>query len=226
MTKIVFNIFNSTVKVYNESIENNNDENTIFSEPSLENEGIGNENNDTNVQQTSSNSNNNAHIDMSNVQQTSSNNNNNSNIDLSNLLNLNNLGLDTTLIGAVTRPIQITNNLNDSSGTITNNLQEAVGELIQNVLNIPSASLQVEVLDGNSNNLQTSVHSLHNGSTLSIIDEQHVQDENNSCAICHSQFQNSDIIRTINSCSHFFHANCIEQWFQSHNNCPVCRGTL
>ena len=208
MTKIVFNIFNSTVKVYNESIENNNDENTTFSEPSLENEGIGNENNDTNVQQTSSN------------------NNNNANIDLSNLLNLNNLGLDTTLIGAVTRPIQITNNLNDSSGTITNNLQEAVGELIQNVLNIPSASLQVEVLDGNSNNLQTSVHSLHNGSTLSIIDEQHVQDENNSCAICHSQFQNSDIIRTINSCSHFFHANCIEQWFQSHNNCPVCRGTL
>ena len=163
---------------------------------------------------------------MSNVQQTSSNSNNNANIDLSNLLNLNNLGLDTTLIGAVTRPIQITNNLNDSSGTITNNLQEAVGELIQNVLNIPSASLQVEVLDGNSNNLQTSVHSLHNGSTLSIVDEQHVQDENNSCAICHSQFQNSDIIRTINSCSHFFHANCIEQWFQSHNNCPVCRGTL
>ena len=207
MTKIVFNIFNSTVKVYNESIENNNDENTIFSD----NEGISNENNDTNVQQTSSNSNNNA---------------NNANIDLSNLLNLNNLGLDTTLIGAVTRPIQITNNLNDSSGTTTNNLQEAVGELIQNVLNIPSASLQVEVLDGNSNNLQTSVHSLHNGSTLSIIDEQYVQDEDNSCAICHSQFQNSDIIRTINSCSHFFHANCIEQWFQSHNNCPVCRGTL
>ena len=222
MTKIVFNIFNSRVNLYNESIENNNDENTIFSDD----EGISNENNDTNVQQTSSNSNNNAHIDMSNVQQTSSNNNNNSNIDLSNLLNLNNLGLDTTLIGAVTRPIQIMNNLNDSSGTTTNNLQEAVGELIQNVLNIPSASLQVEVLDGNNNNLQTSVHSLHNGSTLSIIDEQHVQDENNSCAICHSQFQNSDIIRTINSCSHFFHANCIEQWFQSHNNCPVCRGTL
>ena len=207
MTKIVFNIFNSRVNIYNESIENNNDENTIFSD----NEGISNENNDTNVQQTSSNSNNNA---------------NNANIDLSNLLNLNNLGLDTTLIGAVTRPIQITNNLNDSSGTTTNNLQEAVGELIQNILNIPSASLQVEVLDGNNNNLQTSVHSLHNGSTLSIIDEQHVQDENNSCAICHSQFQNSDIIRTINSCSHFFHANCIEQWFQSHNNCPVCRGTL
>ena len=204
MTKIVFNIFNSRVNLYNESIENNNDENTIFSDD----EGISNENNDTNVQQTSSN------------------NNNNSNIDLSNLLNLNNLGLDTTLIGAVTRPIQITNNLNDSSGTNTNNLQEAVGELIQNILNIPSASLQVEVLDGNNNNLQTSVHSLHNGSTLSIIDEQHVQDENNSCAICHSQFQNSDIIRTINSCSHFFHANCIEQWFQSHNNCPVCRGTL
>ena len=207
MTKIVFNILNSRVNIYNESIENNNDENTIFSD----NEGISNENNDTNVQQTSSNSNNNA---------------NNANIDLSNLLNLNNLGLDTTLIGAVTRPIQITNNLNDSSGTNTNNLQEAVGELIQNILNIPSASLQVEVLDGNNNNLQTSVHSLHNGSTLSIIDEQHVQDENNSCAICHSQFQNSDIIRTINSCSHFFHANCIEQWFQSHNNCPVCRGTL
>tara|TARA_B100001094_G_C18192744_1_gene808407 strand:+ start:5546 stop:6205 length:660 start_codon:yes stop_codon:yes gene_type:complete len=219
MTKIVFNIYNSRVNISNIPIENNNDENTIISD----NEGISNENNDTNIQQPSSNPNNNAHIE-----QTSSNNDNNNNaqIDLSNLLNLNNLGSDTTLIGAVTRPIQIMNNLNDSSGTTTNNLQEAVGELIQNVLNIPSASLQVEVLDGNNNNLQTSVHSLHNGSTLSIIDEQHVQDENNSCAICHSQFQNSDIIRTINSCSHFFHANCIEQWFQSHNNCPVCRGTL
>ena len=142
-------------------------------------------------------------------------------IDLANLLNLGN----TTFAAALGTPIR-TNNQNDSSGANLNNIQDMVGGIIQSVLNIPAASLQVEVVEAQAPQSHTSVQSLHSGSILSIINDEHVQDENNPCTICHSPFQSADIIRTINNCSHFFHANCIEQWFQSHNNCPVCRGTL
>lgn len=148
-------------------------------------------------------------------------------IDLASLLNLgiSNLGNNTTFSAALGTPIR-TNNQNDSSGANLNNIQDMVGGIIQSVLNIPAASLQVEVVEAQAPQRHTSVQSLHSGSILSIINDEHVQDENNPCTICHSPFQSADIIRTINNCSHFFHANCIEQWFQSHNNCPVCRGTL
>ncbi len=148
-------------------------------------------------------------------------------IDLASLLNLgiSNLGNNTTFSAALGTPIR-TNNQNDSSGANLNNIQDMVGGIIQSVLNIPAASLQVEVVEAQAPQRPTSVQSLHSGSILSIINDEHVQDENNPCTICHSPFQSADIIRTINNCSHFFHANCIEQWFQSHNNCPVCRGTL
>ena len=125
-------------------------------------------------------------------------------IDLASLLNLgiSNLGNNTTFSAALGTPIR-TNNQNDSSGANLNNIQDMVGGIIQSVLNIPAASLQVEVVEAQAPQRHTSVQSLHSGSILSIINDEHVQDENNPCTICHSPFQSADIIRTINNCSHY-----------------------
>lgn len=48
-------------------------------------------------------------------------------------------------------------------------------------------------------------------------------EERDSCCICREPFENSSIIRKINSCGHKFHLSCIDTWFQTHHTCPMCR---
>ncbi|XP_054781734.1 RING-H2 finger protein ATL2-like [Prosopis cineraria] len=45
----------------------------------------------------------------------------------------------------------------------------------------------------------------------------------NDCAICLSELQEGDEVRTLPNCSHSFHSHCIDTWFRSHSICPVCR---
>lgn len=44
-----------------------------------------------------------------------------------------------------------------------------------------------------------------------------------TCAICLSEYQSKETIRTIPDCGHFFHAKCIDEWLKLNATCPVCR---
>ena len=44
-----------------------------------------------------------------------------------------------------------------------------------------------------------------------------------SCCICRENFQDTDIVRKINSCGHVFHLNCLDTWLERHTTCPMCR---
>lgn len=43
------------------------------------------------------------------------------------------------------------------------------------------------------------------------------------CAVCLSEFADGDECRTLPNCNHSFHSRCIDPWFASHSNCPLCR---
>lgn len=43
------------------------------------------------------------------------------------------------------------------------------------------------------------------------------------CAVCLSEFEDNEYGRVLPKCRHAFHADCIDMWFQSHSNCPLCR---
>nr|KJB18996.1 hypothetical protein B456_003G079700 [Gossypium raimondii] len=45
----------------------------------------------------------------------------------------------------------------------------------------------------------------------------------NTCSICLSEYEAKESIRTIPDCSHYFHANCIDEWLKLNAACPVCR---
>ncbi|XAR72029.1 hypothetical protein NMG60_11018518 [Bertholletia excelsa] len=47
--------------------------------------------------------------------------------------------------------------------------------------------------------------------------------EDNTCAICISEFQEGEELRTLPECLHSFHVPCIDMWFYSHQTCPICR---
>lgn len=43
------------------------------------------------------------------------------------------------------------------------------------------------------------------------------------CAVCLSEFEDNENGRVLPKCRHTFHVDCIDVWFQSHSNCPLCR---
>ncbi|KAL2468911.1 RING/U-box superfamily protein [Forsythia ovata] len=47
-----------------------------------------------------------------------------------------------------------------------------------------------------------------------------------ACAICLEEYHCEETIRCITQCGHYFHADCIDQWLQKSQTCPVCRTSL
>uniref|UniRef100_A0A1A9V9E7 RING-type domain-containing protein n=1 Tax=Glossina austeni TaxID=7395 RepID=A0A1A9V9E7_GLOAU len=43
-----------------------------------------------------------------------------------------------------------------------------------------------------------------------------------SCAMCLSDFQLNDLLRTL-PCNHKFHAACVDKWLKIEGTCPLCR---
>uniref|UniRef100_M1C5R8 RING zinc finger protein n=1 Tax=Solanum tuberosum TaxID=4113 RepID=M1C5R8_SOLTU len=46
------------------------------------------------------------------------------------------------------------------------------------------------------------------------------------CTICLAEYREEDTLRILPLCGHYFHATCIDIWFQQHSTCPVCRISL
>lgn len=46
-----------------------------------------------------------------------------------------------------------------------------------------------------------------------------------SSAICLESFLDEDQIRRL-QCDHIFHSSCFDQWFFSHDTCPICKSWI
>jgi hypothetical protein len=46
---------------------------------------------------------------------------------------------------------------------------------------------------------------------------------NDNCSICQDPMEAGQETRTIFACSHCFHRECIDKWFEGHVQCPTCR---
>ncbi|XP_030451209.1 RING-H2 finger protein ATL67-like [Syzygium oleosum] len=44
-----------------------------------------------------------------------------------------------------------------------------------------------------------------------------------SCPICLGEYKESDVLRLLPVCGHFFHVRCVDPWLRLHATCPVCR---
>jgi hypothetical protein len=55
------------------------------------------------------------------------------------------------------------------------------------------------------------------------------EESNVHCSICLDDCTIGDVIRTVRTCGHQFHANCLETWFdtrRSQGRCPNCRQSV
>jgi len=55
-----------------------------------------------------------------------------------------------------------------------------------------------------------------------IFDSSSHNPEKSLCLICQCDFENGETLKRL-PCNHDFHRDCIDQWLNSHNECPVCR---
>lgn len=46
------------------------------------------------------------------------------------------------------------------------------------------------------------------------------------CAICQSQYQEYDKVTMINFCQHYYHKDCLTQWFRQKHTCPLCNHSI
>ncbi|PSR85979.1 RING-H2 finger protein [Actinidia chinensis var. chinensis] len=46
------------------------------------------------------------------------------------------------------------------------------------------------------------------------------------CAVCLSEFGVNESGRILPKCNHRFHVGCIDMWFDSNSNCPLCRALV
>lgn len=53
-----------------------------------------------------------------------------------------------------------------------------------------------------------------------------VHQSNIDCAVCLGEFQEGEWLRRLPNCKHAFHISCIDTWFLSHSNCPLCRSEV
>ncbi|XP_027342764.1 putative RING-H2 finger protein ATL21A [Abrus precatorius] len=47
----------------------------------------------------------------------------------------------------------------------------------------------------------------------------------NTCAICLSEYEPKETLRSIPECNHYFHAQCIDEWLKMNGTCPICRNS-
>jgi hypothetical protein len=97
--------------------------------------------------------------------------------------------------------------------TNTSYLTEYLMNMLQMPINTTIPNLEPVIV-------RPTILQIDNATTLRsamAIDEDHV------CSICQENYTEGQAIRTITSCAHRFHKNCIDVWFGRNVHCPVCR---
>ncbi|KAF5187123.1 Ring-h2 finger protein [Thalictrum thalictroides] len=50
--------------------------------------------------------------------------------------------------------------------------------------------------------------------------------DQNECVVCLGELDEGVLVRLLPSCRHAFHLQCIDQWFLTSSNCPLCRSSI
>ncbi|KAK7266421.1 hypothetical protein RIF29_19065 [Crotalaria pallida] len=46
-----------------------------------------------------------------------------------------------------------------------------------------------------------------------------------SCSICLADYKDSEWLRLLPDCGHFFHKECVDIWLRLNMSCPICRNS-
>ncbi|XP_004492810.1 RING-H2 finger protein ATL67-like [Cicer arietinum] len=49
--------------------------------------------------------------------------------------------------------------------------------------------------------------------------------QNSTCSICLCEYKDSEMLRMMPECRHYFHLCCLDSWLKLNGSCPVCRNS-
>jgi len=97
------------------------------------------------------------------------------------------------------------------------NLQELIGQVKPQVTTKEELYKHSDQLYEVKLNNNTQIGSKTDYKTLEV-------DQFERCQICLTEYEDSDIVRKLSSCNHFYHRCCVDNWLlNGKNNCPLCR---
>jgi hypothetical protein len=117
------------------------------------------------------------------------------------------------------RPVRMPVRINTASD------QQMVNQMFNNFINeltLPSPQMDLSSLESFLNE-SVIVHPSEEEINRSTILNCYNPEPYDNCAICQDAMEEGQTVRIIRYCSHKFHQECIDTWFQSHVTCPTCR---
>ena len=96
----------------------------------------------------------------------------------------------------------LTNNFTN----ISNSLRETINESLNNIGSDTGISVKETV----------------NNTKIKLYKDVNLENKEIACPICNENYNDISICRINNKCSHFFHINCIDNWYSDHIKCPTC----
>lgn len=60
----------------------------------------------------------------------------------------------------------------------------------------------------------------------SLIIYKNIECADDKCHICNEEYNEFDICRKNNLCSHYFHYHCIDNWYSRNIKCPICQQVI
>lgn len=97
-----------------------------------------------------------------------------------------------------------------------------VGEICTSPESVPNSTVFASLAESLSDSqLNLKPHALSSTGHSLVVRQFGPQVE--SCSICKDDISESS---SLLPCSHYFHEDCLDEWFSSHSTCPICRKNI
>ncbi|KAK7295154.1 hypothetical protein RJT34_18059 [Clitoria ternatea] len=70
------------------------------------------------------------------------------------------------------------------------------------------------------------INSYHSFPYSKTNNEATMSDHDTTCSICISDYEESEILRMMPQCQHYFHKDCVDSWLKVNASCPICRNSM
>ena len=114
-----------------------------------------------------------------------------------------------------TYPVNLTNSLTDISNIINRTLNDNLGNM-----NLDNLNIEIDTIRNRNSGL--SINDLNTKTSLIVYSTIDSESKETKCHICNEDYSDTDICRKNNLCGHYLHQTCLDNWYSSHNTCPIC----
>jgi hypothetical protein len=129
--------------------------------------------------------------------------------------------------GTIRNPMTSSNNRRTAAHNSTNDFQNILTNMMTGISNGTVRSSGYSVTFGSPEEMEDvpvglSPQQINQFTELVNFDGE----EQTICSVCRDEISTGAHCRKINSCSHYFHHNCLDTWLTNNHTCPNCRTDL